>query len=162
MKRSRTPSDEAPHKSADSAGPGNAVAVEHTVTPPSTPAGRLESARLLLDRGLSREAQTQLTALIKSIQDEQLLAEARCALASALAMEGRFNDSLGVIQIYEPPDARRHLDPQTDIHVRAQLGLAFNYTGDFPKAIALLNEGLRASIDRLTSMRSPAIIRRRR
>ena len=85
MKRSRTPSDEAPQKGAESAGPGNALPGEQTATPPSTPAGKLEAARLLLDRGLSREANTQLTELIKSLRDEQLLAEARCALASALA-----------------------------------------------------------------------------
>lgn len=144
MKRSRTPRDEAPQPGSKIAGSGTGAPAQHTAAASGTPASRVESARLLLDRGLSREAYAQLTNLIKSSpHDEQLLAQARCALASALAMEGHFNDSLGVVQLYEPPEARRQLDPQTDIHVRVQLGLAFNYTGDFPKAIALLNEALR-------------------
>src|SRR5712691_8031192 len=149
MKRSRIPREEAPEKAGDSkpvrAGGGKGV----RATSPSAAAhparsSRLDSARLLLDRGLSREAESQLTSLIKSARhDERLLAEARCTLATALAMEGRFSESLAVIQLYEQPDARRHLDPETDIQVRVQLGLAFNYTGDFPKAIAFLNAALR-------------------
>ncbi|HYO98812.1 MAG TPA: sigma 54-interacting transcriptional regulator, partial [Pyrinomonadaceae bacterium] len=105
---------------------------------------RLNSARSMLDQGLSRKAEAQLTDLIKSAaHDETLLAQARCALAAARAMEGHFNDSLAVIRVYESPDARRALDPETDIRVRVQLGLAFTYTGDYPTAIAHLNTALR-------------------
>ncbi|HEY3028393.1 MAG TPA: sigma 54-interacting transcriptional regulator [Pyrinomonadaceae bacterium] len=150
MKRSRTPGEEAPQKGrefspAQSGGGKGARAPAHpSASARATPSSQLDSARLLLDRGLSREAQSQLTSLIKSARhDERLLAQARCALATALAMEGRFNDSLAAIQLYEQPEARRHLDPETDIQVRVQLGLAFNYTGDFPKAIAFLNAALR-------------------
>ncbi|MFN2510592.1 MAG: sigma 54-interacting transcriptional regulator [Pyrinomonadaceae bacterium] len=148
MKRSRIPREEAPDKGREST-PGQPGGDKRarTLVPSSSQAllgSQLESARLLLDRGLSREAEAQLTHLIKSAHnDERLLAEARCALSEALAMEGRSNDSLAVIQLYEQPDARRQLDQETDIQLRVQLGLAFNYTGDFPKAIALLNAALR-------------------
>ncbi len=58
-------------------------------------------------------------------------------------MDGHFNDSLAAIQSYESPEARRGLDPEIDIQLRVQLSLAFNYTGDYPKAIALLKTALR-------------------
>jgi transcriptional regulator with GAF, ATPase, and Fis domain/tetratricopeptide (TPR) repeat protein len=110
----------------------------------NTPAGRLEAARQLLDQNRSREAETSLTALIKSSRgDARLLARARVALSEALTMEGRSNESLASVAMYEPPESRAALDPETDIEVRAQLGLTFNYTGDFPKAIAILNAALR-------------------
>src|SRR5438132_11005722 len=105
MKRSRTPREEAPQKGrefspAQSGGEKDARA---PVKPSAraTSSSKLDSARLLLDRGLSREAESQLTSLIKFARnDEHLLAKARCALATALAMEGRFNDSLAVLQLY--------------------------------------------------------------
>jgi hydrogenase-4 transcriptional activator len=110
----------------------------------NSPAGRLEAARLLLDQGRSREAVSGLSALIKSARgDARLLARARVALAEALQMEGRSGEGLAAVAVYEQPEARERLDPETDIEVRAQLGLAFNYTGDYPKAIALLKAALR-------------------
>ncbi len=111
---------------------------------PTTPAGRLESAHLLSDRGLLNEASAELTELIKSSHNDWMtLAQARCLLARVRAMEGHFTQSLAAIESYESPDARRGLDSQTDIQLRVQLGLAFNYTGEFPKAIAFLNGALR-------------------
>jgi DNA-binding NtrC family response regulator/tetratricopeptide (TPR) repeat protein len=110
----------------------------------NTPAGRLEAARELLDQNRSREAESSLTALIKSARgDARLLARARAALSEALTMEGRFNESLAAVSVYEQPESRAALDPETDIEVRAQVGLALNYTGDYPKAIAILNAALR-------------------
>ena len=110
----------------------------------NTPAGRLEAARQLLDQNRSREAESSLTALIKSARgDARLLARSRAALSEALTMEGRFSDALAAVSMYESPESRADLDAETDIEVRAQLGLTFNYTGDFPKAIAILNAALR-------------------
>src|SRR6266550_1639702 len=150
MKRSRIPREEAPEKGRESssAQPGGSKGVRvpgHSSTSArAMAASQLDSARALLDRGLSREAEAQLTEIIKSAQhDKQLRAEARCTLAEALVMEGRYSDSLAAIQLYEQPEARRELDPETDIQVRVQLGLALNYTDDFPKAIAVLNAALR-------------------
>jgi transcriptional regulator with GAF, ATPase, and Fis domain/Flp pilus assembly protein TadD len=110
----------------------------------NTPSARLESARQLLDQGRSHEAESSLAALIKSVRgDASLLARARVGLSEALIMEGRAGEALAAIAAYEPPESRTRLDPETDIEVRAQLGLAFNYTGDYPKAIAILGAALR-------------------
>jgi tetratricopeptide (TPR) repeat protein len=107
-------------------------------------AAQLEAVRLLLDQGRSSEAESKLRALIKAARhDVLLLSRARAALSEAQMMEGRFTDALASIQMYESADVRRPLDAATDIHLRAQLGLAFNYTGDYPKAIALLNAALK-------------------
>jgi hydrogenase-4 transcriptional activator len=110
----------------------------------NSPSARLEAARRLLDQNRSREAESSLAALIKSARgDARLLARSRAALSEALTMEGRFTEALAAVSMYEQHEARARLDPETDIEVRAQLGLTFNYTGDFPKAIAVLNAALR-------------------
>ena len=109
-----------------------------------TLAGRLEAVRLLLDEGRTREAESSLGALIKAARgDANLLARARAALSEALMLEGRFAEALAAIAVYESPEGRRHLSAETDILLRAHLGLTFNYTGDYPKAIAVLNAALR-------------------
>ncbi len=111
-----------------------------------THAGQLEAARLLLDEGRSSEAVSVLNALVKNargVGDASLPALARVALSEAQMMEGRFGDALASVAMYESTDARRALETETDIRVRVQLGLSFNYTGDYPKAIALLNAALR-------------------
>jgi len=138
MKRSRISLEDEPDRRARPATQSSSARAQ------AAHAGRLDAARILLDRGLSRKAEEQLTDLIKSAQqDKTLLAQARCLLSTARAMEGHFSDSLAAIQMYESTDARRGLDAETDIQLRVQLGLALNYTGDYPKAIALLNAALR-------------------
>ncbi|MGB8508900.1 MAG: sigma 54-interacting transcriptional regulator, partial [Pyrinomonadaceae bacterium] len=109
-----------------------------------SPAGQLRAARLLLDHGRSSEAESKLNALVKNARgDLSLLARARIAISEAQMMEGRFAESLTSVRMYESPDTRRALDAKTDIALRVQLGLAFSYTGDYPKAIALLNAALK-------------------
>jgi DNA-binding NtrC family response regulator/tetratricopeptide (TPR) repeat protein len=79
--------------------------------------------------------------------DASLLAQTRCALSSALEMEGQYRDALEAVQMYEAPEARVKLDTDTLTRLRVQIGLAYNYTGDHPKAIALLNAALRETTD---------------
>jgi DNA-binding NtrC family response regulator/tetratricopeptide (TPR) repeat protein len=45
--------------------------------------------------------------------------------------------------MYESPDTRPKLDEQTLCFLRVQIGLAYNYNGDHPKAIAMLKSILR-------------------
>ena len=45
--------------------------------------------------------------------------------------------------MYESPETRHKLDDQTVSYLRVQIGLGYNYNGDHPKAIALLNSTLR-------------------
>lgn len=104
----------------------------------------LEEVRLLLDKGLSSEVQSRITPLIVAArQDASLLAQARCALSTALEMQGRYRESLEAVLMYETPESRTKLDAETATRLRVQIGLAYNYTGDHPKAIALLNAALR-------------------
>ena len=103
----------------------------------------LEAIRLLLDQGLSSEVSSRITSLMADArQDESLLAQARCLLSMALEMQGRYRESLEAVQMYEAPEAQARLDAEALAGLRVQIGLAHNYTGDHPKAIALLNVAL--------------------
>jgi len=100
----------------------------------------IEAVRKLLDQGLSTEARSRLSAVLSSARnDPTVLAEARCALATSLEMRGQFRESLDAVAMYEAPEERAQLDPETNVRLRVQVGLAYNYNSDHPKAIALLN-----------------------
>ncbi|HZB43988.1 MAG TPA: tetratricopeptide repeat protein, partial [Pyrinomonadaceae bacterium] len=104
----------------------------------------LEESREMLDRGLSGAAEARLRHAVSSARgDRNLQARARCLLSVALEMQGRYTDALEAVKQYESPEARARLDPEVASGLRVQVGLAYNYTGDQPKAIALLNAGLR-------------------
>ncbi|MGH9902247.1 MAG: tetratricopeptide repeat protein, partial [Pyrinomonadaceae bacterium] len=75
-------------------------------------------------------------------RDASLVAQARCLLSSALEMRGRYRESLEAVEPYETPESRAGLDAEAAACLRVQIGLAYNYTGDHPKAIALLNAAL--------------------
>ncbi len=110
----------------------------------ASPAEELEAAHLLLDRGLSSKAETRLCQLIKnSRRDVVVLAQARCALSSALEMQGRYRESLEAVDMYEADEARTSLEASIETCVWVQLARAYVNTGDHPKAIALLNSALR-------------------
>src|SRR5687768_5659823 len=99
----------------------------------------LEAARLLLDQGLSTEAEFWLTSLIKAARhDKTLLAQARCGLSKSLEVQGQYGEALEAVKMYEAPEARAGLDAETATSLRVQIGIAYNYTGDHPKAIAIL------------------------
>jgi hydrogenase-4 transcriptional activator len=104
----------------------------------------LETTRELLDSGRTSEAETRLRQIIRAARyDDALLARARCLLAAALEMQGHYRDSLNAVLVYESPQVSASLDAETATLVRVQLGLAYNYAGDHPKAVALLNSALR-------------------
>ena len=104
----------------------------------------LEEARVLLDQGASSKVETRVSAIIRAAKGEpSLLARSRCALSEALEMQGRYEESLAAVRMYEQPEERAGLDAAAAACVGVQLGLAYNYAGDHPKAIALLNSALR-------------------
>jgi hydrogenase-4 transcriptional activator len=104
----------------------------------------LDEVRSLLDQGLSTEARTRLTSLITAAGNSPtILALARCALANALEMQGHYRESLASVAMYETPESRAGLDEQAVRCLRVQIGLAYNYNGDHPKAIAILKAALR-------------------
>ncbi|HEY0366712.1 MAG TPA: hypothetical protein VGC73_09580, partial [Pyrinomonadaceae bacterium] len=104
----------------------------------------LDEIRSLLDQGLSTEAKDRLALLISNARhDQTILALARCALSTALEQQGHYRDSLAAVAMYEDPESRAKLDDQTVSYLRVQIGLAYNYNGDHPKAIAMLQSTLR-------------------
>src|ERR1043165_7545857 len=104
----------------------------------------LDEIRSLLDQGLSTEAKARLSLLIANARShDSVLALARCALSVALEQQGHYRDSLAAVSMYETPESRAKLDDETSSYLRVQIGLAYNYNGDHPKAIAMLKSTLR-------------------
>jgi DNA-binding NtrC family response regulator/tetratricopeptide (TPR) repeat protein len=99
----------------------------------------LDQIRSLLDQGLSTEAKDRLALVIAGARNHPTaLALARCALATALEQQGHYRDSLAAVSMYEVPESLAKLDDKTIVALRVQIGLGHNYTGDHPKAIAML------------------------
>jgi hydrogenase-4 transcriptional activator len=110
---------------------------------------QLEETRELLDRGLPSLAETRLRQIISHAKrDPAVLARARRLHSITLEAAGRSRDSLEAVQMYEAPESGNALDAETFAGVRVQLAVAYNYMGDHPKAIALLQSELRAADER--------------
>ena len=103
----------------------------------------LEAINVLLNEGLSVEAKSRVAFLISDARKEpEILAGARLALSIALEMHGDHRESLEALVMYEPPDTRAKLATDLANKVLVQIGGAYNYCGDHPKAIALLQSAL--------------------
>ncbi len=104
----------------------------------------LDEVNSLLDQGLSAEAKARLSSLISSARNNNsILALARCGLSTALQMQGNYKESLAAVSMYESPESRVKLDLLTVQTLKVQIGLAYNYNGDHPKAISILKGTLR-------------------
>lgn len=104
----------------------------------------LDEVRSVLDQGLSAEAKSRIALLISAAHDNpSILALARCALSTALEMQGLFRDSLAAVAMYESAESRAKFDQQVNQSLKVQIGLAYNYNGDHPKAISILKGALR-------------------
>lgn len=104
----------------------------------------LEEIRLEIDRGLSSIAQKRLSTFLNLNRfDAELAAQAKCLLCESLELQGRHSDAVEALQNYETGNTLGKLEFETQIRVKVRLALAYNYTGDFPKAIALLKSALR-------------------
>jgi hydrogenase-4 transcriptional activator len=104
----------------------------------------LDEVRSLLDQGLSTEARSRLASLISAARNNPtVLGLARCCLSMALEMQGHYRESLAAVAMYESPDSRAKLSQDAIRSLRVQIGLAYNYNGDHPKAIAILKATLR-------------------
>jgi transcriptional regulator with PAS, ATPase and Fis domain/Tfp pilus assembly protein PilF len=68
-------------------------------------------------------------------------------LSASLEMQGHYRESLEAVLMYEQPEERARLGAEAIASVRVQVGLAYNYTGDHPKAIAVLNATLREATE---------------
>jgi len=106
----------------------------------------LDEVRSLLDQGLSAEARLRIASLINNARNNpSILALARCALSTALEMQGQYRESLAAVAMYESPESRTKLDQQSIQTLKVQIGLAYNHNGDHPKAISILKGALRES-----------------
>jgi transcriptional regulator with GAF, ATPase, and Fis domain/Tfp pilus assembly protein PilF len=104
----------------------------------------LDEVRSLLDQGLSAEARSRIAILVTNARNNpSILALARCALSTALEMQGQYRESLAAVAMYESPESRTKLDQQSIQTLKVQIGLAYNYNGDHPKAISILKGALR-------------------
>jgi transcriptional regulator with GAF, ATPase, and Fis domain/Tfp pilus assembly protein PilF len=104
----------------------------------------LEAIDLLLDKGHSVEARSRLASLISQARNDPVtLARARLALSLALEMHGSYKESLQAVAVYESLEARTKLPPDLALKLQVQISLAYDYSGDHPKAIALLKTALR-------------------
>ena len=111
---------------------------------PESLARDLETVRGLLDQGLTIEARSRLNSVLTEARNHPAaLAEARCALSTALEMQGHYRESLDAIAMYEDPEARAKFDLSLNAKLRVLIAVAYNYNGDHPKAIALLKSTLR-------------------
>jgi hydrogenase-4 transcriptional activator len=109
---------------------------------------RLEETQELLDRGLPSTAEARLRQIITQAQrDPSMLARARYLHSVALQALGRSRDALEAVEMYEPAESGQGLDAETFANLRTQLGLSYNYVGDHPKAIALLQAELRSATE---------------
>src|SRR5918992_677334 len=109
---------------------------------------QLEEVQELLDRGLPSTAEARLRQLVtQARRDPVVLARARYLHSTALQALGRNRDALEAVEMYEQADTGRGLDAETFAQVRVQLGLSYGYTGDAPKAIALLQAEQRAATE---------------
>ena len=104
----------------------------------------LDTVRSLLDQGLTTEARSRLATLISAARhNPNVLALARCALSTALEMQGHYRESLASVAMYETPESRSNLEAGPAHCLLVQIGLAYNYNGDHPKAVAILKSALR-------------------
>ncbi len=109
---------------------------------------QLEETRELLDRGLPSSAEARLRQIVSQARrDPTLCARARYLHSIALQALGRNRDALEAVEMYEAAESGGGLDAETFANVRVQLGLSYNYTGDHPKAIALLQAEQRAATE---------------
>ena len=109
---------------------------------------KLDLIEQLLDTGNSRAAISDLQALISSARSHpEALAKARLSLSIAQEMQGQYKESLAAISMYEAPDGRTRLPFELALRLRAQIALGYNYTGEHPKAIAILNTALKEQPD---------------
>jgi hydrogenase-4 transcriptional activator len=108
-----------------------------------------EAIRLLLDQGLMTEARERIASLMTASRAQpSQMAEARILLSLALEMQSRYRDALDAVSMYEAADKTSALDETIAARMRVRIGVAYSYTGDHPKAVALLKAALRDAIEK--------------
>src|SRR6187402_2843336 len=93
--------------------------------------------------GLSGEAEDILLQTIKGFSHTPRdLTNFKRLLSFTLETAGRYKESLETIREFDDEEALARLDAETRIRITTQLAIAYNNTGDQPKAVTLLKENL--------------------
>ena len=103
----------------------------------------LDEVRSLLDQGLSAEAKSRIALLSPQPKPILRFSLSRVVLFHRAGNAGQYRDSLAAVAMYESPESRAKLDQQAVQSLKVQIGLAYNYNGDHPKAISILKGTLR-------------------
>jgi DNA-binding NtrC family response regulator/tetratricopeptide (TPR) repeat protein len=102
-----------------------------------------EEVQQKLTEGLSSAAEKILnqTLSIHSHTPENQ-AKLYCLLSYTLETQGRYKESLDVIEKYDDEELLGEMEAATKVSVVTQLAISFNNNSDYPKAVALLNYAL--------------------
>lgn len=113
------------------------------VIPPERLTDIFADIRQKLEEGLSSAAEKILTNMLENYsQTIETEAAFRRLLSYTYETQGRYDESLEIIEKYDDEDLLTVLEPETSLSVLTQLAIAFNNTNDYPKAVALLNYAL--------------------
>ena len=94
-----------------------------------------------LRKGLSGEAKRIIdNSLIEFSLSPDSKAHLKRLLSFTLETAGRYTESLDAIKLYEDEAALTELSLETQVRVTTQLAIAYNNSGDQPKAVTLLKE----------------------
>jgi tetratricopeptide (TPR) repeat protein len=96
-----------------------------------------------LNEGLSSAVEKIITdALANYSHTSENQAKLTQFLAYAYETQGRYKESLEVIERYDDEEVLSEINLETQIGVITQLAISFNNANDYPKAVALLNYAL--------------------
>ena len=99
-----------------------------------------------LTEGLSSAAEKILNQTIKTYSHTpETLGKLHRLLSYTLETQGRYKESLEIIEKYDDEELLGAIEPETQISVITQLAIALNNTNDYPQAVALLNYALEQS-----------------
>ncbi len=107
-----------------------------------------------LREGRSAEAERQIVDALATyrLSDDES-AHLKRLLSFTLETIGRYKEALDVVLEFEADEAREHLAIETQVRIITQLAIAYNNSGDQPKAITLLKENrAKAESNNLRSM----------
>ena len=105
--------------------------------------GITSEIRRKLSEGLSSAAEKIIRETLTDFSHTaENQAELTHLLAYTLETQGRYKESLEVIEQYDDEKLLSEIGLETQIGVITQLAICFNNTNDYPKAVALLNYAL--------------------
>jgi hydrogenase-4 transcriptional activator len=104
----------------------------------------LDEFQSKIDQGISSLVEKQINeTLTKYSLNLCERAELHKFLALALEMKGKYPEALSILQVYESNEVFGELDNEGSATVLTHLANAYNNSGDYPKAIALLDSVLK-------------------